>query len=67
MPMKNPPRPCLSIRNAYLEPFGLSVTQVAAKLGVTRAALSRVINGKAGISAEMALRLAKAFGGAAET
>jgi antitoxin HigA-1 len=67
MPMKNPPHPGLSIRDAYLEPLGLSVTQAAAKLGVTRAALSRIINGRAGISAEMALRLAKAFGGAAET
>ena len=67
MPMKHPPHPGLSIRDAYLEPLGLSVTQAAAKLGVTRAALSRIINGKAGISAEMALRLTRAFGGAAET
>ena len=67
MPMKHPPHPGLSLREAYLDPLGLSVTQAAAMLGVTRAALSRILNGKAGISADMALRLAQAFGGSAET
>jgi addiction module HigA family antidote len=67
MPMKNPPHPGSSLRDAYLEPLGLSVTQAAKAIGVTRAALSRILGGKAGISVEMALRLAKAFGGMAET
>ena len=67
MPMKNPPHPGRSIRNACLEPLGLSVTEGAKVLGVTRQALSNVINGKAGISAEMAIRLTKAFGSTADT
>ena len=45
-----------------LEPLGLSVTEAAKVLGVSRAALSRLINGKAGVSPEMAIRLSKAFG-----
>ena len=45
-----------------LEPLGLSVTEAARVLGVSRAALSRLINGKAGVSPEMAIRLSKAFG-----
>lgn len=67
MPMKNPPHPGHSIKDACLEPLGLSVTEGAKALGVSRVALSRVINGKAGISPEMALRLAKAFGSSPET
>lgn len=67
MPMKNPPHPGRSIRDACLEPLGLSVTEGAKVLGVTRQALNNVVNGKAGISPEMALRLAKAFGSTAET
>jgi addiction module HigA family antidote len=67
MPMKNPPHPGLSIRLDCLDPLGLSVTEGAKILGVTRQALNNVVNGKAGISPEMALRLAKAFGGRAET
>ena len=63
MPMKNPPHPGLSIKMDCLEPLGLSVTEGAKVLGVTRQALSNVINGKAGISAEMAVRLSQAFGG----
>ncbi len=66
MSMKNPPHPGLSIKLDCLEPLGLSVTDGAKALGVTRQALSNVINGKAGISAEMATRLAQAFGGTAE-
>lgn len=62
MPMKNPPHPGLSVREDCLEPLGLSVTQAAAVLGVSRSTLSRLINEKAGISPEMAIRLAKAFG-----
>jgi antitoxin HigA-1 len=67
MPMKNPPHPGRSIRDACLEPLGLSVTEGAKILGVTRQALNNVVNGKAGISPEMAIRLAKAFGSTAET
>ncbi|MBI3948921.1 MAG: HigA family addiction module antidote protein [Acidobacteria bacterium] len=67
MPMKNPPHPGHSIKDACLDPLGLSITEGAKILGVTRPALSRVINGKAAISPEMAVRLAKAFGGRAET
>ena len=65
MPMKNPPHPGLSIRHDCLEPLGLSVTDAAAHLGVSRKHLSDIINGHARISAEMAVRLDKAFGGGA--
>ena len=67
MPMKNPPHPGRSIRSACLEPLGLSVTEAAEALGVTRQALNNVINGKSGISSEMAIRLSKAFGSTPET
>jgi len=67
MPMKNPPHPGRSIRTACLEPLGLSVTEGAKVLGITRQALNNVVNGKAAISPEMAIRLAKAFGSTAET
>src|ERR1039458_1195070 len=67
MPMKNPPHPGRSIRTACLEPLGLSVTEGARVLGVTRQALNNVVNGKAAISPQMAIRLAKAFGSTAET
>ncbi|MGB7591570.1 MAG: HigA family addiction module antitoxin [Terriglobia bacterium] len=67
MPMKNPPHPGRSIRAACLEPLGLSVTEGAKVLGITRQALNNVVNGKAAISPEMAIRLAKAFGSTAET
>ena len=67
MPMKNPPHPGLSVRHNCLEPLGLSVTEAAKKLGVSRKQLSDVVNGHSGISPEMAIRLDKAFGGGAET
>jgi len=67
MPMKDPPHPGRSIRNACLEPLGLSVTEGAKVLGVTRQALNNVVNGKAAISPEMAIRLSKAFGSTPET
>ena len=66
-PMKNPPHPGLSIRYDCLEPLGLSVTAAARRLGVSRKQLSSIVNGRAGISPEMAIRLAKAFGGGAST
>ncbi|MGC1374156.1 MAG: HigA family addiction module antitoxin [Candidatus Sulfotelmatobacter sp.] len=67
MPMKNPPHPGRSVRNACLEPLGLSITDGAKVLGVSRQALNNVVNGKSGISPEMAIRLSKAFGSTAET
>ena len=60
MPMKNPPHPGHSIKDACLDPVGLTVTEGARVLGVARHTLSRVINGQAGISPEMAIRLEKA-------
>ena len=60
MPMKNPPHPGWTIKDACLEPLALSVTDGARVLGVARHTLSRVINGHSGISAEMAIRLEKA-------
>ena len=66
MAMKRPPHPGLSIRHDCLEPLGLSVTAAASGLGVSRKQLSDVLNGHAGISPEMAIRLDKAFGGCAE-
>jgi len=65
MPMKNPPHPGESVRYDCLEPLGLSVTEGAKALGVTRQALNNLVNGKSGISPEMAIRLEKAFGGRA--
>ena len=67
MPTKNPPHPGLSVRHDRLEPFKLSVTEAARKLGVSRKQLSDIVNGHSGISAEMAIRLDKAFGGSADT
>src|SRR5437879_878797 len=63
MPMKNPPHPGSHVRHDCLEPLGLSVTAGADVLGVTRQALNNLVNGKSGISPEMAIRLSKAFGG----
>ena len=65
--MKNPPHPSLSIRHDCLEPLGLTVTEAAKKLGVSRKQLSNVVNGRSGISPQMAIRLDKAFGGGANT
>ena len=59
MPMKNPPHPGRSIKDACLNPLGLTITDGARLLGVTRNTLTRVINGHAGISPEMAIRLEK--------
>jgi len=67
MPMKNPTHPGLVVRHDCLEPLGLSVTAGARVLGVTRQALNNVVNGKSGISPEMAIRLSKAFGSTPET
>ena len=59
MAMKNPPHPGRSIRENCLNPLGLSVTEAARVLGVARHTLSRVLNGHAAVSPEMAMRLEK--------
>ena len=66
MAMRSPPHPGGIIRRQCLEPLGLSVTAAAEGLGVTRQALSDLLNEKAGISTDMAIRLAKAFGSSPE-
>ncbi len=66
MKMKNPPHPGRIIRHECLEPLGLSVTGAAKILGVTRLTLSNLVNGKNGVSPEMAIRLSKAFGSSPE-
>jgi addiction module HigA family antidote len=65
--MHDPPHPGEIIRDQCLEPLKLSVTDAAKGLGVTRKALSELLNGHAGISPEMAIRLERAFGSTAET
>ena len=65
MSMKNPPHPGRQIKTA-LDACNLTITEGADHLGVSRNTLSRVINGQAGISPDMAIRLNKAFGGGAE-
>lgn len=67
MLMKNPPHPGLSIRHDCLDPLGLNVTEAAKLLKVSRKQLSDLVNGHAGVSPLMAIRLDKAFGGGAET
>ncbi len=67
MPMKRPPHPGLSVRHDCIEPLGLTVSQAAKHLGVSRKQLSEVVNARSGISPEMAIRLDKAFGGGAST
>lgn len=67
MPMLNPPHPGEVVRELCLEPLGLSVTAAAEGLGVTRKTLSELLNGHAGISPEMALRLSLGFGVSAES
>jgi addiction module HigA family antidote len=60
-PMHDPPRPGEILAEECLKPLGLSVTAAAAALGVSRKTLSLILNGRAGVTAAMALRLAKAF------
>src|SRR5665213_3965525 len=67
MPMKTPVHPGRVVRFDCLEPLGLSVTAGSKVLGVSRQALNNIVNGKSGISPEMAIRLTKAFGGTEET
>ena len=67
MTMRNPPHPGGIVRRQCLDPLGLSVTRAAKGLGITRQALSDLVNGHAGVSTEMAVRLSKAFGSSPET
>src|ERR1035437_6861891 len=67
MPMKNPVHPGRIVRHDCLEPLGLTVTAGAKVLGVSRQTLTKIINGKSGISPEMSIRLTKAFGSTPET
>ena len=64
--MHDPPHPGEHVRYDCLEPLGLTVTKAAQILGVSRKALSELVNGRSGISPEMAIRLSKAFGGSPE-
>nr|WP_043650478.1 HigA family addiction module antitoxin [Chitinilyticum litopenaei] len=65
--MHKPPHPGEILRDLWLEPLGLSITRAAEKLQVSRKTLSEIVNGRAGISAEMAFRLELAFGKRAES
>jgi len=67
MPMNNPPHPGGFVLRQCIEPLGLTITDAAAALGVTRSTLSELVNGKRGISPEMAVRLSEVFGGSAES
>jgi len=66
MTMKNPPHPGIVVLQECIEPLGLTISDAAHALGVTRNTLSELVNGKRGISPEMAVRLSKVFGGAEE-
>ena len=67
MAMQDPPHPGGIVRRQCLEPLGLSVTRAAQGLGVTRQAMSDLVNERTGISVDMAIRLSKAFGATPET
>ena len=67
MKMHNPPHPGEVLKELCLAPLGLTVTEVARSLGVSRKTLSSILNGRAGISPEMAVRLSLAFGTTAES
>ena len=67
MPMKNPPHPGGVVLSECIEPLGITITQAAEALKVTRTTLSELVNGKRGISPEMAVRLSQVFGGSAES
>ena len=65
--MHNPPHPGEVLKSPCLDPLNLSVTETAKALGVSRKTLSAILNGRAGISPEMAVRLSIAFGTSAES
>ena len=64
--MHNPPHPGGIVKRQCLEPLGLTVTRAAQGLGVTRQALSELVNERTGVSVDMAIRLSKAFGSSPE-
>ena len=64
--MYNPPHPGEHILEDYIVPLNITITRAAAALGVSRKALSELVNGKSGISADMAIRLSKVFGAEAD-
>jgi len=66
MTMKNPPHPGRIVRQECIEPLGLTITDAAERLGIKRQTLNNLVNGKAGISPEMSIRLSKAFGSSPE-
>src|SRR5260370_37508284 len=66
MTMKNPPHPGGVVLRQCIEPLGLTITDAAEALGVTRNTLSELVNWKRGISPEMAIRLSKVFGGSVD-
>ena len=67
MLMHNPPHPGEILRQLCIEPLGLSVTEAAKGLGVSRKTLSAILNGRAGVSPEVAVRLSLAFGTSSES
>jgi len=67
MTMHNPPHPGETLRHLYLEPLGMTVGELAKHLGVSRKTLSLILNGKARITPDMAIRLSKAFNTTPET
>ena len=67
MKMHNPPHPGEILRELCIEPLGLSITEAAEALGITRKTLSSILNGRSGISPEMAVRLSLAFGTSSES
>lgn len=66
MTMKTPPHPGRIVRQECIEPLGLTVKEAAERLGIKRQTLNSLVNGKAGISPEMSIRLSKAFGSSPE-
>ena len=67
MQMFNPPHPGETLKELYIEPLGLDISNTAKKLGMTRAGLSEIVNCKRGISPKVAIKLSKAFGGSAQS
>ena len=65
--MKKPPHPGSFVFDECIEPLGLTITECAQALGVTRVTLSELVNGERGISPDMAMRLSKTFGGSAKS
>lgn len=67
MQMHNPPHPGEILQGLWLEPMGISITEAAQALGVSRKTLSKIINGRGSLTPEMAVRLARAFGTSPES